>query len=95
VDAIWVLIVPRGRSRLAAVQLIFRRDSGHAGKARNYLVIHVPPKSNGRAHTAGWCEVWDFADRLGRNDLDLRVKGHVALLEEVLAGLEVEDAGNA
>jgi hypothetical protein len=95
IHEIRVLIVPRGRSRLMAAQVTFCKDSGHAGKIRSYLIVHVPPKSNGRVRVEGWHEVWNFIDKPGRDDLDLRIGEHVRLLEEVLAGVEIENAGGA
>jgi DNA invertase Pin-like site-specific DNA recombinase len=91
VDAIWILVVPRGRSRLAAVQIVFRRDSGHAGRSRHYVIYHRPPKANGKARTEGHSEVLSFARVMERDDIDLRDPADVRLVEEALAGLEVGD----
>jgi DNA invertase Pin-like site-specific DNA recombinase len=89
VESIYLLVVPRGRSRLAAVQLAFRRDSGQAGKVRHYLIYHVPPRGNGKARVEGRSEVLSFARVTKRADIDLRNPADVRLVEEALAKLEV------
>jgi hypothetical protein len=78
VEGIWLLVVPRGRDRLAAVQIWF--DAGHC---RTYLVLHRPPKSNGRSTQDGrWAAVsW----AVGR-ETDLRDAEELPLVEQVLQG---------
>jgi hypothetical protein len=52
VDAIWMLVVPRGGDRLAVAQVFFA--GGH--HFRSYFIVHRPPRSNGRAKKPGrWC----------------------------------------
>jgi DNA invertase Pin-like site-specific DNA recombinase len=89
IDSIYLLVVPRGRSRLLAAQIIFRKDSGHAGKVRDYLVCHVPPRSNGRARVEGRSRVWSLLDVVKSDDLDLRRPEDAAALEMELAALDL------
>jgi DNA invertase Pin-like site-specific DNA recombinase len=84
VDSIWLLVVPRGRDRLAAVQVWFAD-----GKRQwSYLVLHRPPMDNGKARREGgwWCR--SLAEVAGPGDLDLRDQRHAA---ELAAALEAVD----
>jgi DNA invertase Pin-like site-specific DNA recombinase len=93
VEAIWVLVVPRGRDRLAAVQLFFRGD-GH----RSYLIWHTPPKANGkdwRVEGVWPPRVKSFAAALGKGDFDLRDRGDVAALEQDLAAIDLATLADA
>jgi hypothetical protein len=55
VDSVWVLIVPRGRVRLAAVQIDFAE-----GSRRNYLVWHRPPSGNHLGRQPGYWQVLSY-----------------------------------
>jgi DNA invertase Pin-like site-specific DNA recombinase len=80
----WVVIVPRGRDRLAAVQLLFR-----GGRRRDYLILHRPGKSYGKARVDGqwWALSLSAAVRAG--DLDLREPEQADALAEVLAAADL------
>jgi DNA invertase Pin-like site-specific DNA recombinase len=52
VDQIWLLVVPRGRDRLACVQVWF---SG--GGYRSYLIVYRPPQANKNGRRRGACYV--------------------------------------
>ncbi len=67
VDSIWLLVVPRGIERLAAVQIWFAGGEHH----RDYLILHRPPRANARARTEGgaWCCSLADAAKLGPTDL--------------------------
>jgi DNA invertase Pin-like site-specific DNA recombinase len=83
IDSIWVLVVPRGQDRLAAVQLFFK-----GGCRREYLQFHRPPRANGSGRTPGYWQArsarydqpffhelspeqqqafWEWADERGLN----------------------------
>ncbi len=62
VDEIRLLVVPRGRDRLAAVQVFFKGDPVRiihndeeitVQPNRSYLIFHRPPKANAKSRTAG------------------------------------------
>jgi DNA invertase Pin-like site-specific DNA recombinase len=48
-DSIWLLVVPRGRDRLCAVQIWFADGK----RRRDYLIFHRPPKANASARQEG------------------------------------------
>jgi hypothetical protein len=68
VETIQVLIVPRGRDRLAALQIWFAGGKQH----RDYLILHRPPKANGKSRTEGGCWCCSLADVHDPAELDLR-----------------------
>jgi DNA invertase Pin-like site-specific DNA recombinase len=86
VEGIWLLVVPRGRARLAAVQVWFT-DDGH----RDYLVLHEPPKSNGKSRQEGHWKTWTLADVAAPGELDLRRPEHAELLETKLLTVNTAD----
>jgi hypothetical protein len=59
VSEIWLLVVPRGADRLAAVQIDFA-----GGGRRSYVIWYQPKKNNGRATVPGfWCvRSWTLAE---------------------------------
>jgi DNA invertase Pin-like site-specific DNA recombinase len=77
----WVLAIPRGQERLAAVQLYFA-----GGAQRSYVVLHRPPKGNaaGRNDPGGWM-VRSFADVSIPAHLDLRKSAHARTVEAGLS----------
>jgi hypothetical protein len=82
-----LLVVPRGRDRLAAVQIWFAGGAKH----RDYLILHRPPKANKSARTDGgwWCvSLADVAGQLGPRDL--RQRADALKLEALLAGVGLE-----
>lgn len=72
-----VLIVPRGRNRLTAVQMWFKGSERH----RDYLILH-----NREGH---WCR--SLASVTDAEALDLRVRDHARRLEKVLSTLPLGD----
>jgi hypothetical protein len=85
VQSIQLLVVPRGRVRLCAVQIHFA-----GGRHRSYLILHTPPQANqhGPAHAGTW-SVRSFAAALGADDLDLRNREDAADLERELAAVDL------
>src|SRR5262249_17416498 len=78
VEVIQLLIVPRGQDRLCAVQIHFRGK--HAGRQRNYLVLHRP--ASGR-RPASWSAA-SFKEKGLPGDLDLRRQADTRALERAL-----------
>jgi DNA invertase Pin-like site-specific DNA recombinase len=91
VSEIWVLAVPRGRDRLAAVQAFFEGD-GH----RDYLILSRPPKAGrcGWRVEGGW---WakSLADVAALGPLDLRKRKDAQKLEQALAALDLDAAAGS
>jgi hypothetical protein len=86
VDSIWLLVVPRGRDRLAAVQIWFAGGQRH----RDYLILHRPPKANqaGRQEGESWAK--SFANVAAPGDLDLRKRADAGKLAAVLEAVDLE-----
>jgi hypothetical protein len=86
VAEIRLLVVPRGLTRLAAVQVFFANDG-----RRSYLVAYTPPhqsfagRKDGRWHARG------FADVAGAGALDLRRRDHAEKLEKLLARVPLDE----
>jgi DNA invertase Pin-like site-specific DNA recombinase len=92
VSEIRVLVVPRGRDRLAAVQVWFT----DAARCRSYLVLRRPATggSVGTRPAAWWAR--SLAEVVNPGDLDLRDPGHARCLEQALLVAEtgrVEQGG--
>jgi DNA invertase Pin-like site-specific DNA recombinase len=85
VDEITLLVVPRGRARLAAVQVWFTGD-GH----RDYLILHRPPVNNGKVWVEGGSRSWSLADVATLGPLDLRQPADVKKLEAALLALDLD-----
>jgi DNA invertase Pin-like site-specific DNA recombinase len=86
VDRIMLLVVPRGADRLAAVQVWFTGGERH----RDYLILHRPPKSNGKKRTEGGWWARSLADVVKPGDLDLRRREDTRALERLLLRQDVE-----
>lgn len=90
VSGIWLLVVPRGRTRAAVVQVRF---ASCEGRHRDYIIVHAPAKSNGRATTPPVLLARSFAGPGGRA-LDLRTPAGVRAAElAATAVLETLRAG--
>ncbi len=85
VDSMWMVVVPRGHERLAAVQVWFAGGK----RCRDYLIRHRPPKSNGKARVEGGWSVRSLAAAAGRGKLDLRKRADAARLEKALACVDL------
>jgi DNA invertase Pin-like site-specific DNA recombinase len=92
VESIWLLIVPRGIIRLAAVQVNFI-----GGARRDYLIVHRPAKANKTKRTEGGWQARSITwpaqgskKRLGRaKDLDLREREDASALEAALQTIDL------
>jgi hypothetical protein len=86
VEAVFLLIVPRGSHRLAAVQIHFT-----GGKRRDYL-IHNRSAENGRG---GGAKVASFAlgtgDKRRAGKVDLRIKQHTETVAAVLGEIDLAE----
>jgi DNA invertase Pin-like site-specific DNA recombinase len=90
VESVWVLVVPRGRSRLAAVQVYFAGK----GRRRDYFILHRTAQANAQARVAGgwWCR--SLATVAKPDALDLRQRKDAARLERALLAVDVEALGD-
>jgi DNA invertase Pin-like site-specific DNA recombinase len=87
VDSIWLLVVPRGTTRLAAVQVWFAGGKRH----RDYLILH---RAAGNRRPGGsWAR--SFADAAVPGTLDLRRREDARALEADLAALAPEHLADA
>jgi hypothetical protein len=80
VEPILLVVVPRGRQRLCAVQIRFTGD-GH----RDYLILYRPGWSDGKRHRESRSAVRSFAEVSLPEDLDLRNPDHAARMQRALA----------
>jgi DNA invertase Pin-like site-specific DNA recombinase len=86
VTGAWLLVVPRKRDRLCAVQLRF----ADSDRVRDYLIFHRPSRANTVMRTEPEWRAKSLADVVDPGDLDLRRKEDAAALEKVLLA---EDLG--
>src|SRR5262249_29436107 len=84
VDQVWVLVVPRGVVRLAAVQLHFRE-----GGRRQYLLYSRPLQAPGGRRIEAAADGRSFAAAGAPGSLDLRDPDHVRRLEAWLLRLDL------
>jgi DNA invertase Pin-like site-specific DNA recombinase len=88
IDGVWLLVVPRGRDRLVAVQVWFAGRKKH----RDYVILNRPAKSDGRgrATVGGW---WARALATAGmpDDLDLRKRKDAKDLEAALSKADAKE----
>jgi hypothetical protein len=84
VTGIWLLVIPRGTTRLCAVQVWFTGEKKH----RDYLILHQPPKANqsARQERQWWCRSLSSVAQPG--DLDLRRRADAAKLLKALEAID-------
>ena len=92
VEDMRLLVVGRGMTRLAAVQLFFKSDGN-----RSYLIRYQPAQGNGRKRSEPHWHARSLKDALppGPGDLDLRQKKHAARLERLLAEVDIAALASA
>jgi hypothetical protein len=92
IETAWLLVVPRGRDRLCAVQLHF----ADSGRVRNHLILSKSGWANAAGRTEGGWKVWSLAIAApAAADIDLRQLEHAARLAEALQQLDMEALGAA
>jgi hypothetical protein len=91
VDEMWLLVVPRGRARFAAVQIWFAGGKRH----RDYLILHQSPLGNRHKTLPGGWWVRSLADVTKLGVLDLRRHDHVLQLEKLLQSIDVDELRDA
>jgi DNA invertase Pin-like site-specific DNA recombinase len=84
VEGVWVLIVPRGRTRLAAARVQFRGGDTH----RDYLIYHRGAVGGAAGTRAAQTEVRSFAAVHAPDTLDLRRPRDAAKLAKVLESID-------
>jgi hypothetical protein len=86
VESVWILVVPLGFDRLAAVQVYFKGDG-----RRDYLIMNRRTRSNQKVHipTRWWAR--SLAGVVQEGSLDLRKPEHSARLQAALEALDVAD----
>jgi hypothetical protein len=91
VECIWLLVVPKGRDRLCAVQIWFQGGERH----RDYLIWHRPARANKSARTE--CQWWarSLTDVVNPGALDLRRRDHAKRLEAALASVNLANDESA
>jgi DNA invertase Pin-like site-specific DNA recombinase len=88
IDAIWLLVVPRGRDRFCVAQVWFAPE----GKQhRDYIMLHRPAKANGSARQEAPPPLVESFEDAGLPDLDLRKRDRARALEKDLVALAIED----
>jgi DNA invertase Pin-like site-specific DNA recombinase len=87
VSRILLLVVPRKRDRLAAVQIYFAGGD----RRRNYLILHRPALAYRKVRTEGRWWARSLADVAAPGDLDLRDRGDARKLEDLLDRLDITE----
>jgi DNA invertase Pin-like site-specific DNA recombinase len=88
IDAVVLLVVPRGRDRLACVQIWFAGGEQH----RDYVILHKVPRANRSARTEGGRWVGSCADVGLLSDTDLRDPDHARRAGRGLLALDLAAA---
>jgi DNA invertase Pin-like site-specific DNA recombinase len=85
IESIWVLIVPRGRDRLCAVQVWFAEGN----KRRDFIILHRPSHANATARKQGRWWARSLATVFNPGDLDLRHRDDVRQIETALSSADL------
>lgn len=88
IESIWLVVVPRGKYRLCAVQVHFKK--GEATIRREYLILYRPAQRSFGRPTPATLQFRSFADIAEADDLDLRRKADVKLLTKTLEALDLD-----
>ena len=84
VESIYLLVVPRGLVRLAAVQIYFAGDG-----RRDYLICHRPPHHAFGGDQEGQWWARSLAEQITEGDLDLRRSDHAQRLAAAMEQLDL------
>jgi hypothetical protein len=88
---IWVLVVRRGRTQLAAAQVFFHAGE-NSDERRDYLLVHVGGRGNQHGRTEGrWTARSLPPEVTAKLRLDLRRKDHSSRLEQYLMRMKLSD----
>src|SRR5262249_27662999 len=87
VDSVWLLVVPRGYARLAAVQIWFADGAHH----RDYLILHQPTHANAAARKESKWWARSLAEVASPGALDLRKRSDAKKLEEAITAIRTEN----
>jgi DNA invertase Pin-like site-specific DNA recombinase len=87
ISEIRLLVVARGRTRLAAVQIFFAGSD----LRRDYLILHTPPYANRVSRVEARTHTCSLAGVAAPGELDLRQKSHSERLEKALAVADLSD----
>jgi DNA invertase Pin-like site-specific DNA recombinase len=90
VDGIWLLTVPRGKTRIAAVQIWFTGGKQH----RDYLIVHRHALRGAAGEREATTRVASLADA-APVPIDLRDPEDAAKLESLLASVDVDALAEA
>jgi DNA invertase Pin-like site-specific DNA recombinase len=85
IDGIWLVVVPKGKSRLCALQMWFAEGDRH----RDYLILHRPAKANAAARQASSWSVKSLGPDFTPDTLDLRDRGQAGQLARVLEAMDL------
>jgi DNA invertase Pin-like site-specific DNA recombinase len=85
IDEVYLLAVPRGLDRLAAVQICFAGGK----RRRDYVIYHRHSRRGYRERIPARWRAWSLAEVVKSDDLDLRHQEDVAALEKELAALDL------
>jgi len=88
VEVIQLLVIPRGHDRACVVQVWFAGGKKH----RDYVILHRPPRANGKTRTEGQWWVRSLASVASGDDLDLRNPADAKKLEVALAEDDLESS---
>jgi hypothetical protein len=86
VEGIWLVVVPRGRDRVAAVQVQFA-----AGGRRNFVIFHRPAHANASARRESCWWARSLVDTVALGGLDLRIRAHAERLERALLAADLKE----
>ncbi len=86
VESIYLLVVPRGLTRLAAVQVYFTGDG-----CRNYLICHRPSHHAFGGDKEGHWWAKSLASAAGPDELDLRKREDAVRLAAALSSINLDE----
>jgi hypothetical protein len=85
----WLLVVPKGKDRLCALQIYFHTDKAGKQRRRDFVVFHRTRRNNGKAKEPGGWFATSLASVVESDDLDMRIREHVHKLEQALISIDL------